>query len=99
MQSINQIIQLLPLDPPGQGRYQILCGHTHAGGITVYPQGRSFSYGIAIARERRRQGIAKQALSMLFFSFRSSVSRKPLPASSLKTAPLLHCTAVSASPS
>ena len=67
MQSINQIIQLLPLDPPGQGRYQILCGHTHAGGITVYPQGRSFSYGIAIARERRRQGIAKQALSMLFF--------------------------------
>ena len=80
MQSINQIIQLLPLDPPGQGRYQILCGHTHAGGITVYPQGRSFSYGIAIARERRRQGIAKQALSMLFsqlsdLGFQEAVAR------------------------
>ena len=48
-------------------RFFILLDGQHAGGITVHsvnpPQ---FSYGIAIAKDMRRKGIAKAALSLLF---------------------------------
>ena len=48
-------------------RFFILLDGQHAGGITVHsvhpPQ---FSYGIAIAKEMRRKGVAKAALSLLF---------------------------------
>ena len=48
-------------------RFFILADARHAGGITVHsvnpPQ---FSYGIAIAKEMRRKGVAKAALPLLF---------------------------------
>ena len=48
-------------------RFFILVNGQHAGGITVHsvnpPQ---FSYGVAIARDMRRRGIAKSALPLLF---------------------------------
>ena len=53
-------------------RFFILAHGRHAGGITVHsakpPQ---FSYGIAIAREMRRRGIAKAALLLLFQEMKS----------------------------
>lgn len=52
-------------------RFFILMDGRHAGGITVHsvnpPQ---FSYGIAIARDMRRRGIAKAALTLLFEEMR-----------------------------
>ena len=48
-------------------RFFILLGGAHAGGITVHSvQGRSFSYGIAVAPAMRRRGAAKAALPLLF---------------------------------
>ena len=48
-------------------RFFILLDGQHAGGITVHsvkpPQ---FSYGVAIAKEMRRRGVAKAALLLLF---------------------------------
>ena len=48
-------------------RFFILLDGQHAGGITVHsvnpPQ---FSYGVAIARDMRRRGVAKAALPLLF---------------------------------
>ena len=48
-------------------RFFILMDGNHAGGITVHsvnpPQ---FSYGIALARDMRRKGVAKAALPLLF---------------------------------
>jgi len=48
-------------------RFFILLDGQHAGGITVHsvhpPQ---FSYGIAIAKEMRRKGVAKAALPLLY---------------------------------
>ena len=39
----------------------------HAGGITVHSiAGNVFSYGIAVAREKRNRGVAKAALPLLF---------------------------------
>lgn len=39
---------------------------SHAGGITVHSvSGESFSYGIAVAREKRNRGVAKAALPLL----------------------------------
>ena len=39
----------------------------HAGGITVHSvNGDCFSYGIAVAREKRNRGVAKAALPLLF---------------------------------
>ena len=39
----------------------------HAGGITVHSvEGRCFSYGIAVAREKRNRGVAKAALPLLY---------------------------------
>ena len=39
----------------------------HAGGITVHSvSGDTFSYGIAVAREKRNRGVAKAALPLLF---------------------------------
>ena len=41
-------------------------GH-HGGGITVHSiSGDSFSYGIAVAREKRNRGLAKAALPLLY---------------------------------
>ena len=52
-------------------RFFILLDGQHAGGITVHsvtpPQ---FSYGIAIAKDMRRKGIAKAALALLFEQMR-----------------------------
>ena len=60
-------ISLLPLDPPPCLRYFIRADGKHAGGITVHSvQGARFSYGIAVSREMRRQGIASSALPLLF---------------------------------
>ena len=40
---------------------------SHAGGITVHSvNGDCFSYGIAVAREKRNRGVAKTALPLLF---------------------------------
>ena len=48
-------------------RFFILLDGLHAGGVTVhsvkFPQ---FSYGVAIARDMRRRGVAKAALPLLF---------------------------------
>ena len=39
----------------------------HAGGITVHSiEGSCFSYGIAVAREKRSRGVAKAALPLLY---------------------------------
>ena len=39
----------------------------HAGGITVHSvEGDCFSYGIAVAREKRNRGVAKAALPLLY---------------------------------
>ena len=48
-------------------RFFILKDGAHAGGITVHSvQGSTFSYGIAVTETRRRQGVARTALPMLF---------------------------------
>lgn len=48
-------------------RFFIYEGGSHAGGITVHSiTGKCFSYGIAIAREKRNRGVAKAALPLLF---------------------------------
>ena len=39
----------------------------HAGGITVHSvSGDAFSYGVAVAREKRNRGVAKAALPLLY---------------------------------
>ena len=54
-------------------RFFILLDGKHAGGITVHsvnpPQ---FSYGIAIAKDMRRKGIARAALPLLFDHMKSA---------------------------
>ena len=48
-------------------RFFILCDGRHAGGITVHSAAfPRFSYGVAIARDQRRKGIARAALPLLF---------------------------------
>ena len=48
-------------------RFFIYEDNTHAGGITVHSaSGNSFSYGIAVAREKRNRGVAKAALPLLY---------------------------------
>ena len=48
-------------------RFFILQSGAHAGGITVHSvNGDCFSYGVAVAREKRNRGIAKAALPLLF---------------------------------
>jgi len=48
-------------------RFFILADGQHAGGITVHSiKPPSFSYGIAIAPQMRRKGVAKAALRLLF---------------------------------
>ena len=53
-------------------RFFILLDGRHAGGITVHsvnlPQ---FSYGIAVARDMRRKGVARAALPLLFDRMKS----------------------------
>ena len=40
---------------------------SHAGGITVHSiSADAFSYGVAVAREKRNRGVAKAALPLLF---------------------------------
>ncbi len=53
-------------------RFFILLDGRHAGGITVHSvQGASFSYGIAVAPEKRRRGVARKALLLLFAQMRA----------------------------
>lgn len=53
-------------------RFFLLADGRHAGGITVHSvSGASFSYGIAVAPELRRRGIARAALPRLFALMRS----------------------------
>lgn len=48
-------------------RFFIYDAGSHAGGITVHSvSGDSFSYGIAVAREKRNRGVAKAALPLLY---------------------------------
>ena len=48
-------------------RFFILLDGRHAGGITVHSVNPpEFSYGIAIAKDMRRKGIARAALPLLF---------------------------------
>ncbi len=58
-------------------RFFIYESGSHAGGITVHSiSGDSFSYGIAIAREKRNRGVAKAALPLLYsFMKKRSFSR------------------------
>ena len=53
-------------------RFFILRDGQHAGGITVHSVNAPiFSYGIAIAREQRKKGIARAALPLLFAHMRA----------------------------
>ena len=48
-------------------RFFILMDGQHAGGVTVHSVNPpSFSYGIAVAPQMRRKGVAKAALPLLF---------------------------------
>lgn len=48
-------------------RFFILQNGAHAGGITVHSvRGSCFSYGVAVTETKRRQGVARTALSLLF---------------------------------
>jgi len=48
-------------------RFFIYEAGSNAGGITVHSvSGESFSYGIAVAREKRNRGLAKAALPLLY---------------------------------
>lgn len=48
-------------------RFFILLDGRHAGGITVHSiNPPEFSYGVAIARDMRRKGVARAALPLLF---------------------------------
>ena len=48
-------------------RFFILTDGNHAGGITVHSMNPpSFSYGIAVAPQMRKKGMAKAALPLLF---------------------------------
>ena len=48
-------------------RFFILKDGSHAGGVTVHSmQGTCFSYGVAVTETKRRQGVAKAALLLLF---------------------------------
>lgn len=48
-------------------RFFILMDGQHAAGITVHSvTPPSFSYGVAVVREKRRRGIARAALPLLF---------------------------------
>ncbi|MBR5289276.1 MAG: GNAT family N-acetyltransferase [Clostridia bacterium] len=48
-------------------RFFIYEAGSHAGGITVHSvSGDCFSYGIAVAREKRNRGVAKAALLLLY---------------------------------
>ena len=65
-------------------RFFILMDGQHAGGITVHsvnPPG--FSYGIAIAKNMRRKGVAKAALPLLF----EEMKRRGFTRASVQIAP------------
>ena len=48
-------------------RFFIYDAGSHAGGITVHSiSGEAFSYGVAVAREKRNRGVAKAALPLLY---------------------------------
>lgn len=48
-------------------RFFISMNGEHAGGVTVHSvSGASFSYGVAIAREKRNRGVAKAALPLFY---------------------------------
>jgi len=48
-------------------RFFILKDGAHAGGISVHSiNGTSFSYGVAVTETKRRQGVARTALPLLF---------------------------------
>ena len=48
-------------------RFFIYEDSAHAGGITVHSiSGEAFSYGVAIAREKRNRSVAKAALPLLY---------------------------------
>lgn len=48
-------------------RFFILKDGAHAGGVSVHSiEGTCFSYGVAITETKRRQGVARAALPMLF---------------------------------
>ncbi len=48
-------------------RFFIALRGTHAGGITVHSLcGDSFSYGIAVAPDKRNRGVARAALPLLY---------------------------------
>ena len=52
-------------------RFFLLADGRHAGGITVHSiAGTAFSYGIAVAPDMRRRGIARAALPQLFARMR-----------------------------
>ena len=53
-------------------RFFILADGRHAGGVTVHSVNPpAFSYGVAIARDMRRRGVAKAALPLLFGHMRA----------------------------
>lgn len=62
-------ITLRPLPSgPAEARFGIYLADAYAGGLTVHSIDRAqgvFSYGIAIARDLRRRGVAQQAITQL----------------------------------
>ena len=65
-------VALIPAGQGGERRFLIRAGGGHAGGITVHSvRGDAFSYGIAIAPDMRRRGVARKALLALFERMRA----------------------------
>lgn len=76
-------------------RFFILLDGRHAGGITVHSvNNASFSYGIAVSPSKRRKGVARGALSLLFARMRKKgfetavvqIAHNNLPSLALHTA-------------
>ena len=61
-------VHLIPIgEDEDDLRFHFHLNGRHAGGITVHSvRGESFSYGIAVAKDMRRQGAASAALGLLF---------------------------------
>ena len=65
-------VELIPAGREDERRYLIRADGRHAGGITVHSvRGDAFSYGIAVAPQKRRAGVASAALLALFERMRA----------------------------
>ena len=75
MNTARSIIMIIEFKHIGKSaddlRFFILKDGAHAGGVTVHSVcGTQFSYGVAVTETKRRQGVARTALPMLFVLMR-----------------------------